>query len=147
MLKTMKGVIMLSLCVLLAGCIWGDRVPASKTLSLEFPNSDIESLAIDAPQVQDALKLVRDVLVPQDYELVDVKEPFAAATFIKGFRTEHQSACVVNVYIQNGRLDIQVSGGGGVSAPFTKAGQQVVASLRDAFVRQYGEKRIVVRTN
>ena len=140
-------------CVLLlflTGCYLGDRI-TSQTVSLNFPaaqGQDKVSLAVSDSQVQEALKLIDNVLVSDGF-VRDPNPPGAnnsslIASYSKYSGTGPRPIGGPSVYFRCDSLDVRVVQGGHMNAPVSSATKEICNSLRKELSNRFGAQRVKI---
>ncbi len=135
----------------LAGCCFGDRVAASRTVSLHFPASENQSkvsFSANDTQVQEALNLIDRVLSTRGFvreaSRADMKEQGLVSSYAKFSGTGLRAAGGPSVYVEGDRLRIVVVEGGNRNEPLSRMSKQLCELLRSELSGRYGSKRVKV---
>jgi hypothetical protein len=138
------------LSLLLTGCFFGDRVPASRTVSFRFPApSRLQTgLSVNDKQVQEALQVIDTVLtadgLARDPNSPTANEPDLVATYAGYNSTGQQAVGGPSVYFRGNRLEVVVIDGGNMNAPLSEATKKICDSLKKELSSRYGTKMVEV---
>ena len=138
------------LLLLLTGCYFGDRVPASRTVSLRFPApSGLQMvLSVNDKQVQEALHVIDTVLtadgLARDPNSPTANEPDLVAIYARYNSTGQRAVGGPSVYFRGNRLEVVVIDGGNMNAPLSEATKKICCSLMKELSNRYGANRVKV---
>ena len=138
------------LSLLLTGCFFGDRVPASRTVSLRFPapSGPQSGLLVNDRQVQEALHVIDMVLIAdglaRDPNSPTTNEPDHVAIYTRYNSTGQRAVGGPSVYFRGNRLEVVVIDGGDMNAPLSEATKMICDSLKKELSSRYGAKMVEV---
>ncbi len=145
----MRAVIFPCILLLSAGCFFGDRAPERRAVSVSLPPSEGHAdvrFSSDAPEVQEALKIVDVELAPKGYVRDKKAEGAqgAIASYARRASTGEQLLGGPTVYLRDGYLVIGFSAGGGMGSRIGPETERIMESLRDALSHRFGSDRVKI---
>jgi hypothetical protein len=148
----MRAVIFPCILLLSAGCFFGDRAPERRAVSVSLLASEGHGdvgLSVDAPEVQEVLKIVDTELIPRGYVRDEKAEGTRAQDLIASYAqrtsTGHRLLGGPTLYLSDGYLVICFSAGGGMGSRISPETERIIESLRDTLSRRYGSDRVKIK--
>jgi len=133
--SAMRAILVFSLALTLcAGCFFGDKVGTGKSVPVNIPSGrKAAALSADSPEVQEAVQLVSDLVVPYGL-LRDTNAPPNDATVIAYFHDQYsQSWCRVQFDGDTLTTTLFEYGRGRASSGFRELSSQLRKELRKRY--------------
>jgi hypothetical protein len=147
-MKATNVISAIALLLFVTGCLFGDRVPAPRTVSLRFPASSGQASALSSgdTQIQGALRVIDTVLtangLTRDPNPLATNEPGLVASYARDNGTGPRPVDNLNVYLRSDRLELVFTEFWNRSGHLSATTKKVCDSLQKELTSHYGADRV-----